>query len=222
MAIQGLIIPVSYNDYISKSDPATLLQALRQNNVMDSTPTENSVHPITSGGVKTAVDALSAAITALDAAKQALLTFDNAPAAGSSNPVTSDGIKTAIDDAVGTLGNTVNEALQQKVSGYVEVFNSTLFPDYASWDGMRAMINSSNIKGRTSIFLLIPLSVATTLNAQGVLPVNTGGVLHIVKTTGGGRAYAEFYSDSGYHYHGESSNINSAEVTWYVDTMTAV
>lgn len=33
----GLIIPRSYNEYINKSDPATLAQALRQNNVLGST-----------------------------------------------------------------------------------------------------------------------------------------------------------------------------------------
>ena len=52
----------------------------------DSTPTTGSTNTVTSGGVKTALDA-----------KQNSLTFDSTPTAGSNNPVTSAGIKTALD-----------------------------------------------------------------------------------------------------------------------------
>ena len=90
----------------------------------DTTPTAGSTNPVTSGGVKTALDAkandadlaaiaksgkLSDATTdsthrtvtdtekATWNAKQNALTFDTTPTAGSTNPVTSGGVKTALD-----------------------------------------------------------------------------------------------------------------------------
>lgn len=51
----------------------------------DSAPTAGSTNPVTSGGVKTALDG-----------KQNTLTFDAAPTAGSTNPVTSGGVANAI------------------------------------------------------------------------------------------------------------------------------
>ena len=51
----------------------------------DAAPTAGSANPVTSGGIKTALDG-----------KQDTLTFDAAPTAGSANPVTSGGVKTAI------------------------------------------------------------------------------------------------------------------------------
>lgn len=52
----------------------------------DTEPTEGSTNPITSGGVKAALDN-----------KQGKLTFDSKPTASSTNPVTSGGVKTALD-----------------------------------------------------------------------------------------------------------------------------
>ena len=52
----------------------------------DSEPTANSDKLVTSGGVKTALDA-----------KQNTLTFDSTPTTNSTNPVTSGGIKTALE-----------------------------------------------------------------------------------------------------------------------------
>lgn len=85
----------------------------------DSTPTAGSTNPVTSGGVKTALNSkadTSSIPTTLAALagdsthrvvtdtekstwnnKQAKLTFDTTPTANSSNPVTSGGVKTALD-----------------------------------------------------------------------------------------------------------------------------
>jgi hypothetical protein len=49
----GLIIPRSYNEYINKTDPIAMSQALQLNGVMDDAPTENSNHPVKSGGLYT-------------------------------------------------------------------------------------------------------------------------------------------------------------------------
>lgn len=64
------------------NNPITLQEQL----TFDSTPTLGSSRPVTSEGIKVALNA-----------KQDTLTFDNTPTANSTNPVTSGGIKTAID-----------------------------------------------------------------------------------------------------------------------------
>ena len=53
----GLIIPRSYSEYINKTDAATLLQALQLSGVMDNAPAADSVHPVKSGGIYTAIEA---------------------------------------------------------------------------------------------------------------------------------------------------------------------
>jgi hypothetical protein len=47
----GLIIPRSYNDYVNKSDPISVSQALQLTGVMDNTPTAQSTKPAKSGGI---------------------------------------------------------------------------------------------------------------------------------------------------------------------------
>ena len=114
--VEGLIIPRSYNAYINKTDPVGVLNALQLPNVMDSTPTAGSNKPVTSSGIKAAIDASVQDISELQeavetaqgdisdietalAGKQDALTFDNAPTSGSDNPAKSGGIKSAIDTA---------------------------------------------------------------------------------------------------------------------------
>ena len=67
----------------------TALNTKQDKLTFDTTPTLNSDNPVTSGGIKAALDN-----------KQNTLTFDNTPTLNSSNPVTSDGIKRAIDDSL--------------------------------------------------------------------------------------------------------------------------
>ena len=47
----GLIIPRSYNDYVNKSDPIGVSQALQLTGVMDNAPTAQSTKPAKSGGI---------------------------------------------------------------------------------------------------------------------------------------------------------------------------
>ena len=54
----GLIIPRGYNDYISKTDAATLLNALQLSGVMSNSPTKDSSLPVKSGGVWNAIHAI--------------------------------------------------------------------------------------------------------------------------------------------------------------------
>ena len=99
-----------YNILRDKADSGDL-EALRsevegKQNILtfDSTPTANSTNPVTSGGVKTAVDELQTEINK----KQNTLTFDSAPTENSTNPVMSGGIKTAIDALQNDIDNKQN------------------------------------------------------------------------------------------------------------------
>ncbi len=51
----GLIIPRSYNEYINKTDPVAMSQALQLNGVMDAAPTSASNKPAKSGGIYSAL-----------------------------------------------------------------------------------------------------------------------------------------------------------------------
>lgn len=70
--------------------PEAIMQIVEDNS--DTTPTENSDAPVTSGGVYTALGT-----------KQDTLTFDTTPTASSDNPVQSGGIKTYVDTAAAKL-----------------------------------------------------------------------------------------------------------------------
>ena len=77
---------------VANSDGNIMLTGLsisdvQQKLTFDSAPTANSTNPVTSGGVKTALDA-----------KQDTLTFDSTPTASSDNPVTSGGVKAYVDN----------------------------------------------------------------------------------------------------------------------------
>lgn len=66
----------------------TALDNSKQNNLtFDTTPTADSANPVTSGGIKTALDT-----------KQDTLTFDQTPTPSSTNPVESGGVYEAIED----------------------------------------------------------------------------------------------------------------------------
>ena len=82
--VDGLIIPRSYNDYFSRSDPQAIrdLVAASTDDALSST----SENPVQNKVVKAALDG-----------KQATLTFDNAPTENSNNPVKSGGVYAAID-----------------------------------------------------------------------------------------------------------------------------
>ena len=97
----------------------------------DTTPTEGSINPVTSDGIKKAIDA-----------KQNVLTFDTKPIAGSTNPVTSGGIKSAMDSVfnksativpvtiVSKDGLTINQVHVQRAGAFVMVN----FVGQVNWD----------------------------------------------------------------------------------------
>ena len=78
--------------------PEAIMEIVEDNS--DTTPTENSTAPITSGGVFTAL-----------AGKEDTLTFDTTPTDESTNPVTSGGVFTALS-ALGTTVDNSNTVIE--------------------------------------------------------------------------------------------------------------
>ena len=78
--------------------------------VVDSTPTENSTNPVTSGGVYSALGS-----------KQDTLIFDTTPTKNSTNPVTSGGVKSYSDTAIANEVTRANGAYYAKDSFYTDV-----------------------------------------------------------------------------------------------------
>ena len=114
-----------------------------QESTMDSTPTANSVKPVTSDGIYNALQEIRGMlpydttptlnsnnpVTSDGVArglsdKQDILTFDSAPAANSQNPVTSEGIKNAIDAITSNVSSVVTSVLA-KVSKPISSPNGT-------------------------------------------------------------------------------------------------
>ena len=81
--------------------------------LLDNTPKDNSTNPITSGGVKSAIDNVKNTY-------QKKLTFDSAPTAGSNNPVTSDGIKTALDSRIPAPTSTTGTQVLKCIDGVIQ------------------------------------------------------------------------------------------------------
>lgn len=81
--------------------------------LLENTPKDNSTNPITSGGVKSAIDNVKNTY-------QKKLTFDSAPTAGSNNPVTSDGIKTALDSRIPAPTSTTGTQVLKCIDGVIQ------------------------------------------------------------------------------------------------------
>ena len=112
-------------------DSGKKLADLQDKLTFDTEPTAGSTNPVTSGGVKTALDgkadkvtgAVAGDLASLDASGnltdsgkkladlQDKLTFDAAPTAGSTNPVTSGGVKTALDGKADKVAGAVADDL---------------------------------------------------------------------------------------------------------------
>ena len=165
----GLIIPRSYNDYINKSDPLGVLQALQLTGVMDDTPTAGSSKPVKSSGLVglTAVDVVeidnmhpvtsnAVAETAADLAPVDEVTLNNM------HSVTSNAVANAINNTssvlvpvTGHLGNM-----------YLCKFGKVVYMSFSSdWTSL-ASGNNPNIA-------TIP---------QGYRPIATCGLKEITTT----------------------------------------
>ena len=83
-------------DVYTKSEIDSKLDQKQNALTFDNTPTSGSNNPVTSSGIKSALDT-KANIDDVESDFQEKLTFDTTPTQGSNNPVTSGGIKTALD-----------------------------------------------------------------------------------------------------------------------------
>lgn len=92
---------------------------------VDSTPTSNSTNLVTSGGVKTELDALTTGL----AGKQDTLTFDTTPTSGSTNPVTSKGVYNAEYDTRNTIAIVVPGSIirQDVAKGQYVIWQGALY-----------------------------------------------------------------------------------------------
>ena len=126
LGITHLVVAVQHSHLMSEITGLAAALAAKQDALnFDTTPTEGSTNPVTSGGIKTALNGKANAVAAGSpsggiviagtsgelarsnktvqdllnaiAAKQDALNFDTTPTAGSTNPVTSGGIKTALN-----------------------------------------------------------------------------------------------------------------------------
>jgi hypothetical protein len=110
------------NQLTSKSYVDTQIATKQDPLTFDNVPTAGSSNPMTSDGIKTALDN-----------KQTVLTFDNIPTAGSGNPVKSNGIKNALDvkqneqlaDPV-TVGSNTYDTVNAALTGIGGMINSGL------------------------------------------------------------------------------------------------
>ena len=95
----------SSNKLVDYAQLVAALAAKQDNLIFDNVPTENSNNPVKSGGVYSAIAAVTAAVVGLQSSKQDVLTFDQYPTPGSNNPVRSTGIYSSIENAVAPKAN---------------------------------------------------------------------------------------------------------------------
>lgn len=114
----------------------------------DSTPTANSTNPVTSGGVKTALDA-----------KQNTLTFDSAPTDSSTNPVTSGGVKTALNNKQDALtfdeeptANSTNPVKSKGIYARLKDLDDRLERAVSAYDIDQQLTMAVNGSNTTSLF----------------------------------------------------------------------
>lgn len=91
-------------NYVTSDSVTTSLATKQDKLTFDTTPTTNSTNPVTSDGIKKAIDAKTVDLSGY----QTKLTFDTTPTANSTNPVTSSGVKTALDGKLNTSGNAAS------------------------------------------------------------------------------------------------------------------
>lgn len=134
----------------------TALGAKQNTLTFDSTPTEDSANPVTSGGVYNALSGL-----------QEALTFDTAPTINSTNPVTSGGVYEALQNV------TVDVATNQN-AGIVKPDGTTITVDS---DGVISSQNTGSVEYGAST-----VRKGTVTNSAQILP-NGYTSVHVVFST---------------------------------------
>ena len=130
------------------------------NTNVDNAPTANSTKMVTSGGVKTALDA-----------KQDALTFDTAPTQGSDNPVTSGGVYEAISQAgVGVVSSVFGRV------GVIVAGDGDYNAGQVTYDGTQSGLNATRVQGAIDELNdkvdNLPLSLSSLTDTNIVTPTN--------------------------------------------------
>lgn len=130
------------------------------NSSVDTAPTANSTKMVTSGGVKTALDA-----------KQDTLTFDTAPTQGSDNPVTSGGVYEAISQAgVGVVSSVFNRV------GQIVAADGDYDASQVVYSGSTSGLNATRVQGAIDELNdkvdNLPLNLSSLTDTNIVTPTN--------------------------------------------------
>ena len=126
---------------------------------MDTTPTASSTKPVTSGGVKSALDS-----------KQNKLTFDNTPTASSNNPVKSGGIDSAIKDSGRVFFGISNTA----AATATKEFTIADFPTITV-DGVKTPITGCIVTFTSTVADARTAQLKFKINDGGAFPINWNG-----------------------------------------------
>lgn len=126
MTITNVLKALEKNAEAAKKYIDTLLKKKQDILTFDTTPTAGSKNPVTSDGIKKAIDAKTVDLSGY----QTKLTFDTTPTENSTNPITSDGIKKAIDAKTVDLSNyytktQVDTAITQAMSAIIDGDNKS-------------------------------------------------------------------------------------------------
>lgn len=101
-------------------DIQTELEGKQDKLTFDTSPTEDSANPVTSGGVYTALGG-----------KQDVLTFDDTPTEDSTNPVTSGGVYTALQSAGGSY--TAGDGISISAEDVISLKGFEVVPSGSNW-----------------------------------------------------------------------------------------
>ena len=151
--VDGLIIPRSYNDYFSRSDPQAIRAIVAQ--YTDAALSSTSKNPVQNKVVKAALDG-----------KQATLTFDDAPTENSNNPVKSGGVFTELDKLKQYLAPPTDAVLH---------YSFDELPDYPDGTASVRLINNNTYDMQSGSFALSAYDGGELSNDNGNIKcVKTG------------------------------------------------
>lgn len=166
-ALVGQTVSLIVNNVEIEIEPANVPNLLRALADPDLTPTSESTNIVTSGGVKSALDA-----------KQNTLTFDTTPTASSTNPVTSGGVKTALNGKADSVHTHIPSQVQGLIPTYIDYVGTVLDLDTLVDDnwGMNKVIvkNDTNSDTTFASLFVSEESLPVHLNGNGAATIAAG------------------------------------------------
>lgn len=175
--------------------------------ILEDTPKNNSTNPITSGGVKSAIDDVKNTY-------QKKLTFDAAPTAGSTNPVTSDGIKTALNSYVGIYkGDSSNFHVKNN-----EYYSFICRTNISNWEKIQADFfcanSDSSTVGKFNIFATLSTTDTSLHTPERVAEL--GGIVWDYNYKGYNAIKYRIYvakSGDNFYFYAKRNSSNDKSIT---------